>query len=74
MPAGWDSTLGGAAGRSRARAKSGDAAMISGCLGLNSRFDKAVANFALSYAEQNERDYKGLLKAIRDGRVTTFEE
>jgi len=48
--------------------------MISGCLGLNSRFDKAVANFALSYAEQNERDYKALLKAIRDGRVTTFEE
>jgi hypothetical protein len=27
-----------------------------------------------SRADQNERDYKALLKAIRDGRVTTFEE
>ena len=58
----------------RAHAKSSDAAMISGYLGSNDRFDKAVANFALTYAEQNERDYKALLKAIRDGRVTTFEE
>jgi hypothetical protein len=41
---------------------------------LNSRFDKAVAKFALTYAEQNERDYKTLLKAIREGRVTTFQE
>jgi len=74
LPAGWDSNLGGAAGRSRSRAKSGDAAMISGYLGLNSRFDKAVANLALTYAEQNERDYKTLLKAIRDGRIQTLEE
>jgi hypothetical protein len=48
--------------------------MISGYLGSNDRFGKAVANFALTYAEQNERDYKALLKAIRDGRVTTLEE
>lgn len=57
----------------RAHAKSGDAAMISGYLGSNSRFDKAVARFALTYAEQNERDYKTLLKAIRDGRIQTLE-
>jgi hypothetical protein len=36
--------------------------------------DKAVAKFTLAYADQNERDYHALLKAIRDGRVTTFEE
>ena len=41
---------------------------------LNSRFDKAVAKFALTYSDQNDRDYQALLKAIRDGRVTTFEE
>lgn len=58
----------------RAHAKSGDAAMISGYVGSNSNFDKAVARFAVSYADQNERDYKALLKAIRDGRITTVEE
>jgi uncharacterized protein (DUF2252 family) len=57
----------------RAHAKSGDAAMISGYLGSNSRFDKAVAKFALAYTEQNERDYKTLLKAIREGRIQTLE-
>ena len=58
----------------RAHAKSGDAAMISGYLGSNDSFDKAVAKFALAYGEQNERDYKTLLKAIRDGRIQTLEE
>jgi uncharacterized protein (DUF2252 family) len=58
----------------RAHAKSSDASMISGYLGSNSEFDKAVPKFALAYAEQNERDYKALLKAIRDGRIETFEE
>jgi len=58
----------------RAHAKSGDAVKISGYLGSNSQFDKAVTKFALAYAEQNERDYKALLKAIRDGRLPALEE
>jgi uncharacterized protein (DUF2252 family) len=58
----------------RAHAKSGDAAMISGYLGSNDSFDKAVAKFALAYADQNKRDYNALLKAIRDGRIQTLEE
>ena len=74
MPAGWDSTRVGAAGRWRAHAKSGDAAMISGYLGSNDRFDKAVAKSALAYTDQNERDYQALLKAIREGRIQTLEE
>ena len=53
----------------RAHAKSGDAALISGNLGSSSRFDKAITQFALAYAEQNESDYKALLKAIQDGRI-----
>jgi uncharacterized protein (DUF2252 family) len=57
----------------RAHAKSGDAAAISGYLGSSPRFDEAVARFAVTYAEQNERDHKALLKAIRDGRITTLE-
>jgi len=58
----------------RAHAKSGDAALISGYLGSSSRFDKAIAEFALTYADQNERDFKALLKAIRDGRIKTLQE
>jgi hypothetical protein len=58
----------------RAHAKSGDAAMISGYLGSSSRFDKVIAQFAVTYAEQNELDYKALLKAIRDGRIQALQE
>ena len=58
----------------RAHARSGDPAMVAGYLGSNSSFEKAIARFALAYADQNERDYKALLKAIRDGRIQTFEE
>jgi len=57
----------------RALSKSGNAAMISGYLGSNSRFDKAIAKFALAYTDQNERDYEALLKAIREGRIQTLE-
>ena len=31
---------------------------------------RAVARFAEAYADQTERDYRGLLKAIRQGRLT----
>jgi uncharacterized protein (DUF2252 family) len=58
----------------RAHAKSGDAAMISGYLGSSSHFDKAIAQFALTYAEQNELDYKALQKAIQDGRIQALQE
>jgi uncharacterized protein (DUF2252 family) len=46
----------------RAHAKSGDAAMISGYLGDSGRFDDAMADFAVTYAEQNERDHQALLR------------
>jgi uncharacterized protein (DUF2252 family) len=58
----------------RAHAKSGDAALISGYLGSSSRFDKAIAEFALTYADQNERDFKALLQAIQDGRIQALQE
>jgi hypothetical protein len=58
----------------RAHAKSGDAAMISGYLGNSSRFDDAVSNFAVAYADQNERDYQVLLEAIRAGKIEVFQE
>jgi uncharacterized protein (DUF2252 family) len=58
----------------RAHAKSGDAATISGYLGNSSRFDDAVSNFAVAYADQNDRDYQALLKAIRAGKIAVRQE
>ncbi len=58
----------------RAHAKSGDAAKIAGYLGSSARFDVAIAKFSLAYAEQNARDHKALIKAIRDGRIKAIQE
>jgi len=58
----------------RAHAKAGDAAKISGYLGTNDRFDDAIADFAVAYADQNDRDYKELLKAIRARRIKVYRE
>ena len=53
----------------RAHARSGDAIAIASYLGTNDAFDRALALFAESYANQNERDYKTLTKAVSDGRI-----
>ena len=50
-------------------ARSGDPAMISGYLGKNDSFDKAIAAFSIAYADQNEKDHAMLKRAIRDGKV-----
>ena len=53
----------------RAHARSGGAVMISGYLGNGSRFDDAIATFAVTYADQNERDHQALLRAVRTGKI-----
>jgi uncharacterized protein (DUF2252 family) len=53
----------------RAHARSSDPAAIAGYLGKKDSFDKAVAAFAESYADQNEIDYERLLSAIDSGRI-----
>jgi uncharacterized protein (DUF2252 family) len=53
----------------RAHARSGAPAQISGYLGKSDVFDKAIATFATSYADQTERDHAILKKAARSGRV-----
>ena len=58
----------------RAHAKTGSASMISGYLGNISKFDEAIASFAITYADQNERDYQDFLKAIHAGRIEGYEE
>jgi uncharacterized protein (DUF2252 family) len=53
----------------RAHARSGDAIAIAGYLGSGEAFDRAIADFAEIYADQNERDHRALLDAIDSGRV-----
>jgi hypothetical protein len=53
----------------RAHARSGDRVAIAAYLGSGARFDQAVAEFAESYADRNERDHRALADAIADGRV-----
>jgi uncharacterized protein (DUF2252 family) len=53
----------------RAHARSADAEAISGYLGSGTVFDEAVGTFAADYADQNERDHRAFVKAIRSGRV-----
>ena len=55
----------------RAHARAGDAIAIASYLGTSDTFDRALALFAESYADQNERDYNTLTKAVSDGRIKT---
>ncbi|MBX9671366.1 MAG: DUF2252 domain-containing protein [Candidatus Obscuribacterales bacterium] len=58
----------------RAHARSGDSAVISGYLGTNAEFDEAVADFALNYADQVDRDHAMLVQAAKSGRIKALEE
>jgi uncharacterized protein (DUF2252 family) len=53
----------------RAHARSGDRIEIAGYLGKGESFDRAVAEFAELYADQNDRDYRALVAAVHAGRV-----
>jgi uncharacterized protein (DUF2252 family) len=53
----------------RAHARAGQPALLSGYLGRSEAFDEGLAQFALSYADQNEQDYRSFVDAIRSGRV-----
>jgi Uncharacterized protein conserved in bacteria (DUF2252) len=55
-------------------ARSGDPAVISGYLGKNDAFDKAIATFSIAYADQNEKDHAALKRAIRNGKVEAIFE
>jgi uncharacterized protein (DUF2252 family) len=53
----------------KAHARSGDAIAIAAYLGAGATFDRAMADFAAAYADQNERDYRALQDAVGSGRV-----
>ena len=52
----------------RAHARSGDRHAIAATSG-SPLFDDAIAEFAVAYADQNERDYAALQSAVASGRV-----
>jgi uncharacterized protein (DUF2252 family) len=53
----------------RAHARSGDRIAIASYLGRGDVFDRALAEFAVAYADQNERDHAALRKAADEGRI-----
>ena len=53
----------------RAHARSGDRVAIGSYLGSGEAFDRAIAAFAETYADQNERDYAEVEEAARAGRI-----
>ena len=58
----------------RAHARSGHPALIAGYMGKGDEFDEALANFAISYTQQNERDFEALVQAVRKGRIEVYTE
>jgi uncharacterized protein (DUF2252 family) len=57
----------------RAHARWGDRIAIAAYLGAGSAFDRAIADFSATYADQNERDYEAFVEAVRVGRLTAHE-
>ena len=54
----------------RAHARSGDRIAIAAYLGQGPKFDRALVQFSIAYAEQNDRDYAALGAAVKAGRIT----
>src|SRR6476646_6453283 len=53
-----------AAALARAHARSGDRIAIASYLGNGDTFDRAIADFSAAYADQNDKDYDALKRAV----------
>jgi len=53
----------------RAHARSGDRIAIASYLGRNDTFDRALAEFAVAYADLNDKDYQSLQNAAHSARI-----
>jgi uncharacterized protein (DUF2252 family) len=53
----------------RAHARTGDEIMIRGYLGSSNALGKSLADFAVTYADQAERDYQALVNAVEAGHI-----
>jgi len=58
----------------RAHARSGDRVALAAYLGGSAKFDQAIADFAETYADQNERDYAAFQAAVKDGTAQATTE
>ena len=54
---------------SRAHARTGDRLALAAYLGKSDRLDRALADFAEAYADQNDRDHAEVAAAAKDGRI-----
>lgn len=52
-----------------AHARTGNRFAISSYLGKSDKFDKAIAEFASAYADQNEADYQRFMEALEAGEL-----
>jgi uncharacterized protein (DUF2252 family) len=57
----------------RAHARTGDRIAIGAYLGGGDSFDRALADYAAAYADQNQLDYDALKAAVKDGRLEAEE-
>jgi len=56
-------------------ARTGNSATLSGYMGKSDAFDRAIADFSMAYADQNESDHAALERAVKQGKVqAVFEE
>jgi len=53
----------------RAHARTGDPAIISAYIGKGDALAEALAAFAVAYADQVEKDYEVMRRAVRDGQI-----
>ena len=58
----------------RAHARSGDRIALAAYLGGSAKFDRAIADFAETYADQNQRDFAALQTAVREGKAQATTE
>jgi uncharacterized protein (DUF2252 family) len=58
----------------RAHARSGDRIALAAYLGGSAKFGEAIADFAETYADQNEDDYAALQAAVKNGKAEATSE
>ncbi len=53
----------------RAHARSGSRIAIASYLGKSDKFDRAIGDFSMAYADQVQQDYAAFAQAATDGRI-----
>ena len=48
--------------------------MISGYMGSSGTFDDAIGEFAVEYADRNQRNYRAFVRTVREERVKAVVE